>query len=121
MRTSKARAPSEGGWNIGLTYWNGLGASDPVGNVPMQASCDKAWPGWPCDAAHQALIDAYPYAASAEERRRILDELQTSAYQLVPYVPFGQWYLPSAIGPNISGVLAMPGTIIAWNIRKTPR
>jgi peptide/nickel transport system substrate-binding protein len=120
-RRANRRPPSEGGWNIGLTYWNGLGASDPVGNVPMQASCDRAWPGWPCDAAHQALIDAFPYAANPAERQRILDELQTSAYRLVPYVPFGQWYLPSAVSPRVTGVLAMPGTIIAWNIRKSAR
>jgi ABC-type multidrug transport system ATPase subunit len=25
----------------------------------MQASCERAWPGWPCDAEHQALIDAF--------------------------------------------------------------
>lgn len=120
-RRANRRPPAEGGWNIGLTYWNGLGASDPVGNVPMQASCDRAWPGWPCDAAHQALIDAFPYASDQAERRRLLTELHTSAYRLVPYVPFGQWYLPSAVGPRISGVLAMPGIVIAWNITKAPR
>ncbi|MBU8539309.1 ABC transporter substrate-binding protein [Falsiroseomonas tokyonensis] len=120
-RRANRRPPSEGGWHIGLTFWNGLGASDPVGNVPMQASCDRAWPGWPCDAAHQALIDAFPYAANAAERKRILDELQESAYRLVPYVPYGQWYLPSAVTPRISDVLAMPGIIIAWNIRKAAR
>ena len=41
-RRANRRPPSEGGWHIGLTYWNGLGASDPVGNVPMQASCERA-------------------------------------------------------------------------------
>jgi peptide/nickel transport system substrate-binding protein len=120
-RRANRRPPSEGGWHIGLTFWNGLGASDPVGNVPMQASCERAWPGWPCDAAHQALIDAFPYAATAEERRRILDELQTSAYRLVPYVPYGQWYLPAAHTPRLSDVLSMPGIIIAWNIQKAAR
>jgi peptide/nickel transport system substrate-binding protein len=120
-RRANRRPPAEGGWHIGLTFWNGLGASDPVGNVPMQASCERAWPGWPCDAAHQALIDAFPYAANDAERRRILTELHESAYRLVPYVPYGQWYLPSAIRPQLDGVLAMPGIIIAWNIRKAAR
>jgi peptide/nickel transport system substrate-binding protein len=87
----------------------------------MQASCERAWPGWPCDAAHQALIDAFPYAASAGERRRIIDELNASAYRLVPYVPYGQWYLPSAIRPQVDAVLAMPGIVIAWNARKSTR
>jgi peptide/nickel transport system substrate-binding protein len=120
-RRANRRPPAEGGWHIGLTFWNGLGASDPVGNVPMQASCERAWPGWPCDAAHQALIDAFPYAANAAERRRILEELHTSAYRLVPYVPYGQWYLPAAHSPRLNGVLAMPGIIIAWNIQKAAR
>ena len=120
-RRGNRRPPAEGGWHIGLTFWNGLGASDPVGNVPMQASCERAWPGWPCDAAHQALIDAFPYAATPAERQRLLDALQVSAYQLVPYVPYGQWYLPSAVSPRISGVLAMPGIIVPWNIRKAAR
>ena len=41
-RRASKKPPAEGGWDIGLTFWNGLGASDPVGNVPMQASCDLA-------------------------------------------------------------------------------
>lgn len=120
-RRANQRPPSEGGWDICLTYWDGLGASDPVGNVPMQASCERAWPGWPCDAEHQALIDAFPYAATPAERQRVLEALQVSAYRLVPYVPYGQWYLPSVISPRLSGVLAMPGIIVPWNIRKAAR
>ena len=120
-RRANRRPPAEGGWHIGLTFWNGLGASDPVGNVPMQASCERAWPGWPCDAQHQALIDAFPYAANDGERRQILEKLHESAYRLVPYVPYGQWYLPSAIRPQLDGVLAMPGIIIAWNVKKPTR
>ena len=85
----------------------------------MQTSCERAWPGWPCDAEHQALIDAFPYAATPAERQRVLEALQVSAYRLVPYVPYGQWYLLPVVSPRLSRrVGAMPGIIVPWNIRK---
>lgn len=119
-RRSNRAEPGEGGWHIGLTYWPGLLISDPVSNTPMQASCDDAWPGWPCNAEMQALIDQYPEAATLEERQALADEIQVMAYEeVVPYVPFGQWFAPIAHSPKLSGVLGMPGTMILWNISKS--
>lgn len=119
-RRSNRAAPSEGGWHIGLTYWPGLLISDPVGNTPLQASCDKAWPGWPCNDEMQALIDSFPDAATQEERQALADKIQVMAYEdVVPYVPFGQWFVPIAHSPKLSGVIGMPGTMILWNISKS--
>jgi peptide/nickel transport system substrate-binding protein len=120
-RRASRRPPAEGGWHIALTYWDGLGASDPVSNLPMQASCERAWPGWPCDPDHQALIDSYSFAETLAERRLLLGALQVSAYRIVPYVPFGQWYVPSAASPGLTGVLSMPGIIVPWGMRKSPQ
>ena len=120
-RANKA-APGQGGWHIGLTYWPGLIVSDPVGNVPMQASCDKAWPGWPCDAEHQALIDRFADVTTDTDRKALAEQIQKSAYEkVVPYVPFGQWFAPVAHSPRLSGVIGMPGTMILWNIAKAPK
>lgn len=113
-------APEAGGWHIGLTYWPGGNISDPVGNVPMQASCDRAWPGWPCDPAHQAMIDAFPFAPDEQARQALANEIQKSAYELVPYVPIGQWFSPVAYSPRVSGVLAVPGSTVFWNVEKAP-
>lgn len=111
-------APGQGGWDLGITYWPGVDIADPVSNNPMQASCDKAWSGWPCDPVHQGLIDRYPFATSDAERREIAQAIQRSAYSLVPYVPIGLWFNPVAYSPRLSGVLSMPGTSLFWNIRK---
>ena len=113
-------APEEGGWHIGLTYWPGGNISDPVGNVPIQASCEEAWPGWPCDAEHQQLIEAYPFAPDDAARLALANRIQASAYDLVPYVPIGQWFAPVAYSPRVSGVLGVPGTTVMWNIDKSP-
>jgi peptide/nickel transport system substrate-binding protein len=121
-RRANKGSPAQGGWHIGLTFWPGLLISDPVGNTPMQASCDRAWPGWPCDAEHQALIDSYPSVTGLAAQRALAEKIQISAYQkVVPYVPFGQWFAPVAHSPRLSGVIGMPGTMILWNIAKAPK
>jgi len=119
-RRANRSEPDKGGWHIGLSYWPGVDISDPIANSPMQASCDKAWPGWPCDEAHQMLIDSFAYAQSKKEQQRIADEIQASAYQLVPYVSIGLWYNPIAYRKNLSGVLSVPGSRVFWNIAKSP-
>lgn len=121
-RRANRAAPGQGGWHIGLTFWPGLLVSDPIGNVPMQASCEKAWPGWPCDAEHQAMIDRFADLTTLDERKRMAEQIQKSAYEkVVPYVPFGQWFAPVAHSPRLSGVIGMPGTMILWNIAKAPK
>ncbi|WP_162883771.1 ABC transporter substrate-binding protein [Chromatocurvus halotolerans] len=119
-RRSNRSPPEEGGWHLGMTYWPGGDVSDPVGNLPMHASCGDAWPGWPCDDEHQALIERFPAALMDEERLELSVEIQRSAYELVPYVPMGQWYLPVAYSPRLEGVLEVPGTVVFWNISKSP-
>lgn len=117
-RRANRAAPAEGGWDLGMSYWPGADLADPVANTPMQASCDAAWPGWPCDSEHQALIDAYAYAGDDAERRRLAQSIQVSAYRVVPYVPIGQWYNPVAYRNDISGVLGVAGSTVYWNIAK---
>jgi peptide/nickel transport system substrate-binding protein len=121
-RRANRAAPGQGGWHIGLTFWPGLIVSDPIGNVPMQASCDKAWPGWPCDAEYQQLIDQFAELKTHAERKALAEQIQKLAYErVVPYVPFGQWFAPVAHSPGLSGVIGMPGTLILWNIEKRRR
>ncbi|MGL4973710.1 MAG: ABC transporter substrate-binding protein [Bosea sp. (in: a-proteobacteria)] len=121
QRRASKNLPAQGGWHIGLTWWNGIGSSDPVGNVPMQASCDRAWPGWPCDAAHQALIDAFSRSRTADERMKLAVAVQESAYKMVPYVPFGQWFQPVAHSAQLKGLLAVPGVMTFWNVEKVAK
>ncbi len=121
QRRASRNPPAQGGWHLGLTWWNAAGSADPAGNIPMQASCERAWPGWPCDAAHQALIDAFSRSRTPEERMANAVKVQENAWAFVPYVPYGQWWQPVAHSPRLSGLLTVPGAMAFWNVEKAAR
>jgi peptide/nickel transport system substrate-binding protein len=120
-RRTNNKPTAEGGWHIALTWWNGTSSSDPVGNLPLGAACDKAWPGWPCDAAHQALIDEFGRTMDPAKRKQLAIGIQESAMKLVPYVPLGMWYQPVSISPRLKGVINVPGAMVFWNAEKQPK
>ena len=49
---------------------------------------------------------------TAVQRSRILTGLHDSAYRVVPFLPFDQWFLPVAYSPHPNSVLGMPGLIM---------
>ncbi len=117
-RRAIKESPKNGGWNILHTYWNGPGISNPLTNKPIHTTCDKAWPGWPCNASHQALINSYPFAQTVDEKKKLAKQMQESAMEFVPYVPFGQWTAPAGFRNELKGVLTVPGGVAFWNIEK---
>ena len=121
QRRANRKPPAEGGWHIAFTWWNGVSSSDPVGNVPLNANCDKAWPGWPCDAAHQKLIDDFPLITDPAAKQAQAEKIQASGMQLVPYVPVGMWFQPVAFSPKLSGLIPVPGAMVFWNARKAEK
>jgi peptide/nickel transport system substrate-binding protein len=119
QRRANKGAPADGGWNILFTWWNGIDLSSPITNTPLQASCDKAWPGWPCDEELQGLIDAYLTVSTPEEQKALAETIQLRAFEVVPYINFGQWQQPVAYSNKLDGVLQVPGAVVFWNIAKT--
>ncbi len=120
QRRANKKPPAEGGWHLVFSWWNGVSMSDPVGNVPLASTCDKAWPGWPCDAAHQALLDAFPSITDGAAKKAHAEKIQLSAMALVPYVQVGMWSQPVAFSPKVSGLLPVPGAMVFWNAKKAP-
>ncbi len=92
---------------------------ESVGNVPMQATCERAWPGGPATKAHQALIDAFAETKTPEERMKAAVAVQESAYRFVPYVPFGP-VVPAVAHSTtkLKGLPIVPGVMAFWNVEK---
>ena len=49
-RRAKKDPPDAGGWNAFLTAWVAADVMNPVSTAYVNAACDKASFGWPCDA-----------------------------------------------------------------------
>lgn len=118
-RRAKKEPPAQGGWNIFVTTSGGVGTSDPVLHTWIGAACDKGLFGWPCDEKIEAMRNAYAFARTAEDRKRIASELQERAMEQVVYIPFGQWNSMLAYrADRLSGIVPNTGLTVLWNIVK---
>jgi len=93
----------KGGWNIF--------------NNALRAGGAEAWFGWPDDPKIEKLRDAWLRAPDAAAQKKLAAEIQEEAYQYLPYIPTGQFILPSAYRKNLDGVIIAPVTFL-WNIDK---
>jgi peptide/nickel transport system substrate-binding protein len=116
-RRAKKDPASAGGWHAFLTSWVWADIQDPVMTGFLNASCDKAIFGWPCDAEMEKLRDAFARATDADKQREIAEAVQLRNREVVTHLILGQWYQPGAARKEISGILTAPAPVF-WNIEK---
>lgn len=117
-RRASKKPPAEGGWNIFETGWVGSDTLDPSVNVMLRANGDGAWFGWPKDDKLEELRIQWLKATDSEARQQIADQIQQRAFEVVPYIPTGQFLTKTAMRKNINGYISAPA-IFMWNIEKT--
>jgi peptide/nickel transport system substrate-binding protein len=116
-RRAKKDPPQAGGWNAFLTSWVSADILNPVMMGFLNASCDKAMFGWPCDKEIESLRDQFAKETNPAKQKQIAEAVQVRATQYPTHIPLGQWYGPAAMRKNVDGVLEAPVTIF-WNISK---
>jgi len=94
-RASKA-LPSEGGWSCFITGAGGDNFISPAVSVIIRGNGEQGWFGWFESQELEALCQSWLVAGSLEERQRIARDIQVVALTEVPFVPLGQYYLPTA-------------------------
>jgi peptide/nickel transport system substrate-binding protein len=117
-RRASKKPPAEGGWNIFETGWTGADLFDPATNVMLRANGDQAWFGWPKDDQLEALRSDWLKAKDLEERQEIAAKIQQRAFEVVPYIPTGQYEFKTALRKNLKGYIEAPAFFM-WNIEKT--
>jgi peptide/nickel transport system substrate-binding protein len=116
-RRASKKPPEEGGWNMFETGWVGADTLDPSLNVMLRTNGDKAWFGWPSDDKLEELRTQWLEASDSEARQEIAAKIQERAFEVVPYVPTGQYVQKTAYRKNIKGVVSAPA-IFMWNVEK---
>ncbi len=107
----------KGGWSVIHTTSSGQSLALPVFHLFLRANGPNAWFGWPDDAEIERLRAAWVAAPDEAAQKRIATDLNARAMQVLPYVPLGYYWQPSAWRRNLSGVFAAPATVF-WNIAK---
>ncbi|MCR0983742.1 ABC transporter substrate-binding protein, partial [Roseomonas populi] len=116
-RQQNRNPPSQGGYNLFVTYSSGATMQSPLTNIGTNMGCDRAWAGWPCDAEAERLRGAVVEAADEPARLAAVEALHRRLAEVQPYRVLGQFDQPYARRANVSGVLDAP-VMLYWNVEK---
>jgi peptide/nickel transport system substrate-binding protein len=90
---------------------------DPAINPPLRSNGSRAWFGWPTDVGIEKLRDEWIEASDEAQRKGIAAGIQARAFESVPYIPTGEYYVRTAFHDNLEGVNVGPA-LFMWSVRK---
>ena len=117
MRTRK-ESPDKGGWNLFLTWWEATDIVNPAVHFGIAGAGQRGWYGWPDVPQLEKLVADWVGATDQAKRRQLADEIQKVALSEVTYVPYGEWFQPTAFRKNVRDVLKFAAPIF-WNMKVT--
>jgi peptide/nickel transport system substrate-binding protein len=117
QRRALTKPPAEGGWNMFVTGFSGLDFFTPASHLPLRCNGKGAWFGWPDDPKIEELRTAWFNAPDMDAQKKLGVEIQTEAFQSVPYYPLGVAQSPTAFRNDITGV--PEGFPVFWNVHRT--
>ena len=107
----------KGGWNLMATSWVSADVLNPVMTGFVNASCDKASFGWPCDAEMEKLRDDFARETDPGKQLASVEAVQKRQREEVTHVHLGQFYVPVALRKTWSGLLTAPVPVF-WSLKK---
>ncbi|MBC7637763.1 MAG: ABC transporter substrate-binding protein [Acetobacteraceae bacterium] len=117
QRRAKKEPVDQGGWSIFISGVNGPGLLNPAVNFLVRGQGQAGYFGWYENAEVERLASEWLQSDTEADRTRLADLIQAIAFRTVPFVPLGQYVVPTAYRRSVSGVLQGPATL-PWNVRK---
>jgi peptide/nickel transport system substrate-binding protein len=116
-RRASRQPVDKNGWSVFFTWFVGPDMLNPALSFPLRANGEKAWFGWPTDDKLEALHAQWMEAPDLAAQQKIAQQLQEEAFASVPFVPTGQFVIPTAFRKNLKGVAIAP-VVFLWNVEK---
>ncbi len=116
QRRAKTDPLDKGGWSVFQTNWTGPDQGNPATHVFLRGNGRQGSPGWPDMPKMEELRNAWLRATDLGVQKQIARDMQSLAFQEVPYIPLGQMISPTAHRADITGMVE--GQVVFWNMRR---
>jgi peptide/nickel transport system substrate-binding protein len=108
----------KGGWNVSVTAFAAYDMLNPATTRVLRAPGEKGvLPGWASDDKLETLRAAWFEAADDVARREIAAQIQERAFEVVPFIPLGQYQARAVFRSYLTGMVDAPIAFL-WNIEK---
>ncbi len=115
---ARKEPPDKGGWNLLHTWFLAADVMNPAVHFALSGAGPRAWFGWPDVPELEKLVTDWVRATDDTRRKQLAAEIQRVALSEVTYVPWGEWFQPTAFRKNVHDVLKFVAPIF-WNVKVT--
>ncbi len=118
QRRNSKELPEKGGWSCYCTSWIGLSVLNPATHLPLRADGAKVNAWWrPVNDQMEALREAWFDAPDVAAGKKIAEDMQRLAFDIVPFVPLGLSFQPTAYRDTLSDFVHTPYPVF-WSVKK---
>ena len=107
----------KGGWSMFHSWWTGVSIANPVLSAIIRGQGNAGWFGWFDNARAEQLTAEWLKAPDDAARNRLADDIQRNAFDNVPTIPLGQFFINTAYRKSITGVKPGPAPFM-WGVRR---
>ncbi len=118
QRRTSMEPLDKGGWSMFPAGYPAAEYRDPIFASNIRANGRNAWFGWPEDEQLESMRTRWMDGTEEAELKRLDREIQARAFEVVPFIPLGQYLPPTAWRRNLTGLLKGPVPVF-WNIEKS--
>ena len=116
QRRGNRKPTAEGGWDALIVLLSGTELMTPAGHLLLRGNGANAWFGWPDAPKLEALRDQWFDAPDLAAQKKIGEQIQLQAFEDVPYIPLGQYFVDSAYQKGLVDIRR--GIPLPLNVRR---